>query len=66
MEKLTKKQIVKKVFKKKSDKKKVDRKKPDKTKRGRLFIKNLPFKVSKFFLIKFSDFFSFCLKAKLS
>lgn len=58
MEKLTKKQKVKKVFKKKSDKKKVDRKKPDKTKRGRLFIKNLPFKVS-FFFIKFSDFFRF-------
>ncbi|KAI5732868.1 hypothetical protein M8J76_005115 [Diaphorina citri] len=45
MEKLPKKKKVKKEFKKKG-KKKIERKKPDKTKRGRLFIKNLPFKVT--------------------
>ncbi|KAL1459258.1 hypothetical protein WDU94_011261 [Cyamophila willieti] len=45
MEKLTKKKKVKKVFKKKNQKN-VERKKSDKTKKGRIFVKNLPFKIT--------------------
>uniref|UniRef100_A0A8D8R9P3 RNA-binding protein 28 n=1 Tax=Cacopsylla melanoneura TaxID=428564 RepID=A0A8D8R9P3_9HEMI len=45
MEKLNKKKKIKKVFKKKNEKK-VERQKPDKTKRGRIFVKNLPFKIT--------------------